>query len=133
MMSFTSEPFEILTIQLPIVAARPVSLIAAPMTITPMVRITVLDENWPNATENLHTPKITISAQPRMAVVAIGSLSQTNRTMQKAKMINEMTSIPMSVFLSFTLPAVWLVFSPLLADRLLDYLIVAQTSLAALI
>jgi hypothetical protein len=61
-----------------------------------MVKITVLDANDPKASLNPQTPKRTIAVQPKIAVVAIGSLSQTKRTIHAAKIISDKTSIPIS-------------------------------------
>ena len=93
MISLTSEPEDTFTIHAPMTSASPVSEMASPMIITPMVRMTVLEANWPKAVLNSLTPRMTISAQPRMAVVAMGSRSLTNRTMITIKMMTDKRAI----------------------------------------
>ena len=75
---------------------------AAPIIITPIVSTTVLEAICPKAVLKSHTPKTTMATQPRIAVVAIGSLSITNSTIHAAKIIKEITSIPI-FFLAFVL------------------------------
>ena len=66
---------------------------AAPIIITPIVSTTVLEAICPKAVLKSHIPKTTMATQPRIAVVAIGSLSITNSTIHAAKIIKEITSI----------------------------------------
>ena len=91
--NLVSEPLEILTIHEPIVAARPVSDIAAPIIITPIVNMTVLDAKGLKASLKLHTPKITIATQPKIAVVAIGNLSHINKPIHITKITSEVIDV----------------------------------------
>jgi hypothetical protein len=91
--SFFSEPFDTLTIQFPIKSASPVSDIDSPIIITPIVKITVAEENWPNAVLKSLTPLRTMTVHPKTAVVAIGNLSIIKRTIVAINIIRESVAV----------------------------------------
>ena len=84
-----SLPFETFKMTSPIFPATPVSSIAIPTIKTPMSMMTVVLANEPNASANEPIPSKTITEQPRIAEVAIGSLSQIKSKMQRPNTTRE--------------------------------------------